>query len=288
MFESGTVSPRAPSRATGLALNVLRAAEYLNAFGWSGVLLSISHFVKYKFPQRQALVATHAPPADTVFLRPATSDLSIFREIFVSGQYDFAEFGIVDCIKRRYEQMRSEGRTPLIVDAGANIGLASIFLARYFPEADFELVEADEVNAAVARVNIADRRRMRLHIRALWHEHTKLWILPSVDFSTLRVEANAAGVSKRLVETITMADLVKGRTEDLLIVKMDIEGAEREVLSRNNDWLKANPVIVIEPHDGMLQAAGSLAGLLAVESYRKGTILVKGPTLMFAPQGFAD
>ena len=29
-----------------------------------------------------------------------------------------------------------------------------------------------------------------------------------------------------------MADLVAGRSEDLLIVKMDIEGAEREVLSR--------------------------------------------------------
>jgi hypothetical protein len=44
---------------------------------------------------------------------------------------------------------------------------------------------------------------------------------------------------------------------------------------------------MIEPHDGVFQPEGSLAGLLAFESYRTGTILVKGPTLMFVPHGFA-
>lgn len=285
MAEFGTMSPRAQSRANGLARNVLRTAQYVNAFGWSGVALSVSHYMKYKFSQRQPLVPTYAPPGNKVFLRPGTSDLSIYREIFVSGQYDFEEFDMFARIKQRYDQIRDRGRTPLIVDAGANIGLASIFLATHFPQADFELIEADAANAAVARVNIADRHQMRLHNRALWHEHTRLSILPSPDFSTLRVGANTLGAPNGLVETVTMADIVKGRMEDLLIVKMDIEGAEREVLSHDNDWLKANPVIMVEPHDGFLQAAGSLAGLLAFESYREGMIIVKGPTLMFAPQG---
>ena len=143
------------------------------------------------------------------------------------------------------------------MDAGANIGLASIFLARYFPDADFELIEADEANAEIARKNIANFPRMRLHHRALWHDHTMLSILPSDDFSTLRVKANGAGLAKGVVKSITMADIIDGRAEDLLLVKMDIEGAEREVLSRNNDWLKVNPAIMIEPHDGMLQCGGS-------------------------------
>jgi len=110
---------------------------------------------------------------------------------------------------------------------------------------------------------------MRLHHRALWHEHTKLSILPSDDFSTLSVKANGSELQNRLVESITMADVLKGRIEDLLLVKMDIEGAEREVLSRNNDWLKANPAIMIEPHDGLLQCGGSLAGLLTFEAYKE-------------------
>ena len=277
--------PRPQSLAKVFAINALRAAEYMNAFGWSGVLLSFSHFMKYKLPGRRSVIPTFVPPGDRIFLRPGTSDLSIFREIFVNGQYDFEEYCAFDFIKQRYDQLRTRGRTPLIVDAGANIGLASVFLARYFPQADFELVEADEANAAVARVNIANCKQMRLHNRALWHEHATLSIVPSDDFSTLRVKANNAGVAAKLVETITMTDILRGRSEDLLIVKMDIEGAEREVLSRNNDWLKANPVIMIEPHDGLLQSAGSLAGLLEFEPYRKGMIFVKGPTLMFAPQG---
>lgn len=284
MIEFEARSSQAKSHASGFSLNVLRVAEYLNTFGWAGLPLSISHYLKYKLPQRRSLIPTYAPPNDKLFLRPCSSDLSIYREIFVNGQYAFEEIFVR--IKRRYEQLRSRGRTPLIVDAGANIGLASIFLSRYFPEAHFELIEADEANSAVARVNIADYPLMRLHTRALWHEHARLSILPSEDFSTLRVEANGSDVAFRSVESITMSDLVAGRAEDLLIVKMDIEGAEREVLSRNNDWLKASPVIIIEPHDGMSQSGGSLAGLLAFASYRAGTILVKGPTLMFAPQQF--
>ena len=221
--------PRPQSRENVLALNALRAAEYLKAFGWSGVLLSFSHFMKYKLPGRRSLAPTFAPPGDRIFLRPGTSDLSIFREIFVHGQYDFQEYSVFDLIKQRYDQLRARGRTPIIVDAGANIGLASIFLARHFPKADFELVEADEANAAVAQVNIANCNQMRLHTRALWHEHTTLSILPSEDFSTLRVEPDNAAAAANLVETITMADIVGDRLEDLLIVKMDIEGAEREV-----------------------------------------------------------
>ena len=203
-----TMLPRPQSREKVMALNALRAAEYLNAFGWSGVLLSFSHFIKYKLPGRRSLAPTFAPPGDKIFLRPGTSDLSIFREIFVNGQYDFEQYSVFHFIKQRYDQLRTRGRTPLIVDAGANIALASIFLARYFPKAEFELVEADEANAAVARVNIANCNQMQLHNRALWYEHTMLSILPSDDFSTVRVEPNNAGVAAKLVETITMADIV--------------------------------------------------------------------------------
>jgi FkbM family methyltransferase len=238
--------------------------------------------LKCKLPHRRSLIRTYAPPNDELFLRPATSDLSIYREIFVNGQYAFDE--MFDRIKQRYNELRQRGRTPLIVDAGANIGLASIFLARHFPDAHFELIEADEANVEVARKNIANFPRMRLHHRALWFEHTILSILPSDDFSTLSVRANGACLAKGTVKSITMADILDGRHEDLILVKMDIEGAEREVLSRNNDWLKANPALMIEPHDGVLHCGGgSLAGLLAFEPYRNGMIVVKGPTLMFAP-----
>jgi FkbM family methyltransferase len=286
MTESLTTLPRPQSRQKPIAVQALRTAEYLNAFGWSGVLLSFQHFIKYKLPGRRALSPTFASPEEKVFLRPGTSDLSIFREIFVDAQYDFAEFTVSDRIKQRYDELLARGRRPLIVDAGANIGLASIFMARQFPEADFELIEADAANAAVARENTAHYKRMRLHTAALWHEHAQLSILPSEDCSTLRVKAGGANGGAKLVETVTMADIVGERSEDLLLVKMDIEGGERDVLSRNNDWLKANPVIMIEPHDGVFQASGSLAGLLAFDSYRDGSILVKGRTLMFMPQGF--
>ncbi len=63
-------------------------------------------------------------------VRPKTSDFSTFRQIFMDHEYDFKLLDVPN----------------IIVDAGANIGLASLFFAQRFPSAKIFALEPDHSN----------------------------------------------------------------------------------------------------------------------------------------------
>jgi FkbM family methyltransferase len=47
------------------------------------------------------------------------------------------------------------------------------------------------------------------------------------------------------------------------LIKIDIEGAEKELFSRNLEWISKFPVLIIELHDWMLPAQGTSRAFLA-------------------------
>ncbi len=51
-----------------------------------------------------------------------------------------------------------------------------------------------------------------------------------------------------------VATIADGR---LFIVKIDIEGFERDLFDRNIDWVDQAAAIIVEPHDRMLHGAGT-------------------------------
>ena len=58
------------------------------------------------------------------------------------------------------------------------------------------------------------------------------------------------------VRALTMSDLVKAAGGRVDLVKMDIEGAELDVLTENNEWLKAVNAFVMELHPRVYGAEG--------------------------------
>src|SRR5205823_6224497 len=93
------------------------------------------------------------------------------RQTFVDRQYELswpAELG--ERIRVQYERLLADGRRPLIVDAGANIGAASLWFARMFPDAIIAAVEPEPGNAAVLRRNIEGRPNIRLFEAAIGGE----------------------------------------------------------------------------------------------------------------------
>jgi FkbM family methyltransferase len=181
--------------------------------------------------------------------------------------------------------MIAANNTPLVIDAGANIGLGSIFLSRLFPAASFILVEPDQDNVAIAALNVKQHANMSIVQCALWHETTRLYIRTSRDASTLKVisERESGAVA---VATTTINELIAGRKDDLFLVKMDIEGAESNVLSLNCAWLDALPILLIEPHDQWQPNNNSLAGVLSIPEYRKADIIVNNKIIIFIPRRF--
>ena len=72
-----------------------------------------------------------------IALRPNTSDVTTFKHIFAHGDYDIS--------------IKPEPK--LIIDAGANIGLASIYFANRYPSAKIIAVELAPSNFQVLLKN---------------------------------------------------------------------------------------------------------------------------------------
>lgn len=134
------------------------------------------------------------------------------REIVLLGIYDFP-CDIAD---------------PVILDCGANVGVSAVHLATRHPEARMLLFEADPVMAGYLERNLA--RNGLGHIPVI---RGAVWVHgEGVDFAPEGTEGGSilgTGPGIR-VESLRLKDLLSG-LERVDFLKMDIEGAEAEVLA---------------------------------------------------------
>lgn len=173
--------------------------------------------------------------AHPVHMRTGTSDRSAFNEVIVKRWYDHP----------------FPGKPRFIVDAGANVGYASVRFAELYPEADIVAIEPDRENFEILQRNIAPYPRVRGLQCGLWPRNAQLVIEnPEAKSWAFRVREARAGESG--FPAVGLNELMAehpSRAIDLL--KLDIEGAERELFSdeRCQDWLARTNMMFIELHD---------------------------------------
>jgi len=202
-----------------------------------------------------------------VWIRPRTSDIDVLDQVFVGEAYDLP-FTIP---------------AQLILDVGANVGYASIYFAKRYPNARIVAVEPEPSNFRALAKNTKPYPNVITMEAAIWPKAAKLNVNNSGPAWTCQVTTEAtAGMPS--VNGITIDDVLAqcaGRAAvDLL--KIDIEGAEKELFSAPCDsWLERTRIIVIELHDRMVPGCQH-ALELATRRYRflkmvKGedTILVR-------------
>jgi FkbM family methyltransferase len=183
----------------------------------------------------------------SIFLRRNSSDPAVFRQIFMQGEYNFV-----------IKFIQSFKSIPIrtIVDAGANIGLTSVQFSVYFPQARIVAVEADLKNLAKLRDNVAASGLENiepLH-RALWRNNGNLAIentfRDKLEWS-LRVTPLVSKNSD-MVQGITCMELLDTSGGSIDLLKIDIEGAEKDFFHNEELTLQmlANvKFLVIELHD---------------------------------------
>ena len=139
-----------------------------------------------------------------------------------------------------------------ILTLGANIGLGVICLRDEFPDAELVAVEADPRNFELLARNLQQNQVKAQLIAAAASakggELLSLRLFDNTTCSTLISDERAdEGVLK--VPSLTMTQILASVGWDSVdLLKIDIEGAEDELLSVDNQWLKGVGVLMMEIH----------------------------------------
>jgi FkbM family methyltransferase len=198
----------------------------------------------------------------TVSMRRRTTDLHTFRQIFVKRDYDLARLARGPEIERCYAAIAGRG-APLILDLGANIGLASLYFAKHWPKARIIAVEPAAGNYALMCDNVAGHDTIRpVHAAVAADGGAVRIVNPEADTWGYRTEAAAAGADGA-IRALSVPELIELAPEGVpFLAKIDIEGFEDNLFSANTGWVAAFPVVVIELHDWMLPGRASSRNFL--------------------------
>jgi FkbM family methyltransferase len=178
----------------------------------------------------------------TVYFTSPLELLHGIREIFIDGIYK-----------------QSLRPAPYILDCGANIGLSIIYMKQLYPEARVIGFEPDERNFELLQKNIKSFGYKNVSVRkeAVWIENTELQFAYTGSMSS-RIEQIDSGKTKP-VKAIRLKELL---TEPVDFLKVDIEGAEYEVLKDIKEKLPLVKNMFLEYH-GDFDQAGELSEIFS-------------------------
>lgn len=206
--------------------------SYYNTFGLRGVLAITANRLTGR-PRE----ITAQPPGirNPVHIRVRTTDPSTYEEILLRGVYDF--------------DLPFSPRT--IVDAGANIGMASIYYTHRYPDAQIIAIEPEASNFDVLTRNVRLYPAITPIHMALWNKDGEISVRePNLSTGAFGkwgfVTIEGPGVKVPAITMRTLMGEMRIRSIDLL--KIDIEGSEIEVFGAC-DWIQDIRCLVIELHD---------------------------------------
>ncbi len=204
---------------------------YVQRFG-AVAGLGLYFRTKLKRGARQISVPGMSHP---LYMRTGTSDRSAFNEVIVKRWYDHP----------------FPGAPQLIIDAGANVGYASVRFAELYPNADIVAIEPDRGNFAMLQQNVAPYPRVRGLQCGLWPRTARL-VIENPEAKPWAFRVREAREGEPSFATVGIAKLMADQGAATLdILKLDIEGAERELFSDPGceEWLSRTNMMFVELHD---------------------------------------
>lgn len=185
--------------------------------------------------------------------RPGTSDEDVIWQIFSRRDYDLAMLKRFGEIHAFVEHQHHCGLRPLIVDAGANIGISAAFFALTFPTALIVAIEPEGSNFDLLVKNTHGLNVRCLHA-ALSAQTGNAVVVDTGDgnwaFRTKKSQDGAAnpGVSCVTIDAL-YAEYGAAGAHYPFLAKIDIEGGEQDVFTCNTGWVARTPLVLAELHD---------------------------------------
>lgn len=242
-----------------IVIRLRRCFAYMRNFGVTRGARTLAKVLTSKGP----LIQVPIPESETpITLRANTSDIPTFEQVFVWDDYD----------------LPLKIKPSFIIDGGANIGCASVYFANRYPEARIVAVEPESSNVTVLRQNIMPYPNISVIQAGIWHKQATLEIENPEDEKWL-FRVREAGGGGNSFKAITINDILgQSAAKTIDILKLDIEGAEKELFSCDYDWLKNVNVLIIELHDrykpGCSEAFYAAVSKYNFSSFQKGENII--------------
>ena len=187
-------------------------------------------------------------------------------------------------------QFSAASKEPVVIDCGANVGLSALFFAQSFPKAKILAYEADADIHQCLSTNVKQLSNVDAIHKAIWTNNAGVQIrAEGADGGAVSITDAARTIN---VPSVSLSDVLAQHTT-IAMLKMDIEGAEVEVIrSVKNDLHKCENIF-IEYHSftGQPQHLHELLSILANNNFRyyvKEEVVLSQPFVTKGNKGNMD
>ena len=205
-------------------------------------------------------------------------DFITIEEIFFYECYDISNLQIFDRVFKEIEMQKL-----LIIDCGSNIGCSTNYFINSYKNAKIISIEPDDDNFSLLSKNVKNENAI-LYKRAISNENFCYEVKEAEDNRAKSIIKVNQENSKKTLTINQILNEESNKNFSPFLIKIDIEGHEKDLFSSNTEWFDKFRIIIIEIHDWMLPGNSVSKGYLTsiVESMKKNNrdTIIKGENLI--------
>lgn len=210
----------------------------------------------------------------SIYYRIGTSDWPVLRKVMIEREYDIPSSVHTMAVSDYYDRLLAASKQPIIVDCGANIGLASVRYADRYPHATIYAIELEPNNFSILLKNCRKYSNI-VPVQAAVSDRETFVSLMNASDEPWAWETKES--TQGDVQTVTIPELASRNAHGaLFIVKVDIEGFEVQLFRSNVEWVAETAVVVFESHDGLFPWRGTAHAMLTALSKQRREYLQRG------------
>ena len=172
-----------------------------------------------------------------ISIRQNTQDIHAFAQVFLQREYDL--------------DLPFVPKT--IIDAGANVGYASLYFHSTFRDAEILAIEPDQNNFKTLKSNCGHIAKVKFEEKALHRDNNiKLQLIdPGLGSTGFMTGEDTSNNDDPLISTISpLFAMEKMKWSGIDLFKIDIEGGEKALFIEGAEkWLPKTKCVVIEFHE---------------------------------------
>lgn len=194
-------------------------------------------------------------------VRKGSTDAEVVWQCFPARQY---EIPVVmgarplhrNAVQAKYLEILKSGKKPLIVDCGANIGASSAWFKMTYPASTVVAIEPAPDNFAALRANCSQFSEVDAFEAGIGPNDATAFLQDGGGGAWgYQTSDKETSVKINMISLRTILNAKKTDNYVPFILKIDIEGAEKDLFDRDScESIGCFPVLIFESHDFYMPA----------------------------------